>query len=305
MPAEVTHSNPPAVRAPTGYTPRHGGHRRRSPPDDLRPGRHGAGWLRAQHRRGPDRPGVRQPARRAGCERHGRSENIVKTTVFLTDRGLLAAYRAGARRGVRRPCAGLHVAVRRRAGRSALGRGDRSRSGSLSMDMHPSQHRRRRVASRRAGLSRCGRRWCLATRDWSFRALDRGGRRRRRVILPIAGPAAGRSHRRLWPQLGRLFHRLAGVRARRLRARAGELRADRRGTVLHRAPVRRSAGAGRRGSAGQSGRASASRIAPAGRPGGRGAGRPRSGRRPIRRWTTTSWRRSSIHPARRRRPRVR
>ena len=71
----------------------HADHRRLSPPGDLRPGRHGARRHRADHRaraRSPRRWPICAPCWRQTAWRW---QNIVKTTAFLTDRGMLGAYR--------------------------------------------------------------------------------------------------------------------------------------------------------------------------------------------------------------------
>jgi 2-iminobutanoate/2-iminopropanoate deaminase len=93
MPAEVTRSNPATVRAPTGYT-------------HAIQVQHPDRWLVISGQVGvaPDgsvpQSGADQIAQalanlRAVLEANGMGvTNIVKTTVFLTDRDLLAAFRA-------------------------------------------------------------------------------------------------------------------------------------------------------------------------------------------------------------------
>ena len=131
MAAEVTRSNPPAVRAPTGYT-----HAIQITGDYRRliiSGQVGMALDGTVPTTGEGQIAQALANLRAVLTANGMAvENIVKTTAFLTDRGLLAAYRQARRRDVRRSCAGLHAAVRRRPGRPALGGGDRSRSGRLT-----------------------------------------------------------------------------------------------------------------------------------------------------------------------------
>ena len=130
-PHRSTRSNPAAVRAPTGYS-----HPVRITGDYRRL------IISGQVGMAPDGTvplaGEGQIAQalanlRAVLAANGMSvENVVKTTAFLTDRGLLDAYRQSRSRDVRRPRAGLHAAVRRRAGRPALGLRNRSRSGDVT-----------------------------------------------------------------------------------------------------------------------------------------------------------------------------
>jgi enamine deaminase RidA (YjgF/YER057c/UK114 family) len=92
MPAQVTRSNPPAVRAPTGYT-----HAIEITGDYRRLIISGQVGI-AQDGSVPSSP-EGQIAQafanlRAILTAHGMTvQNIVKTTAFLTDRGLLASYR--------------------------------------------------------------------------------------------------------------------------------------------------------------------------------------------------------------------
>ncbi|HYZ20725.1 MAG TPA: RidA family protein [Rhodopila sp.] len=93
MPADITHSNPPSVRAPSGYT-----HAIEIKGDQRRL------IISGQVGMAPDgsvpTSGEGQIAQafanlRAILGAHGMGiENIVKTTSFLTDRGLLDAFRA-------------------------------------------------------------------------------------------------------------------------------------------------------------------------------------------------------------------
>ena len=127
---DITTSNPPAVRAPTGYT--HGLllEGERASADHFRPGRRGAGRVRAEHRRGPDHPGLRQSARGAGGERHERHQSGQDDGV--PDRPVAAGLvPRGARCGVWRACAVLDAAVRRGAGRPAVRGGDRGGGGGV------------------------------------------------------------------------------------------------------------------------------------------------------------------------------
>ena len=92
MPAQITRSNPPAVRAPTGYT-----HAIEITGDYRRLIISGQVGI-AQDGSVPSSP-EGQIAQafanlRAILSAHGMTvQNIVKTTAFLTDRGLLASYR--------------------------------------------------------------------------------------------------------------------------------------------------------------------------------------------------------------------
>ena len=229
-------------------------------------------------------------------------ENIVKTTVFLTDRGLLPIFRSARSAVFRRSRTSLHAAVRCRAGRPALRGGDRSRGGGLTWTCCVATPSATRCAERQ-GCSGSGRLWFSGTmtgRSTPSISLLTGLRG-----ICRSGPGGGRPHRRLWSQLRCVFHRLAGLCSRRLCPCAGKLRADRRRTVLHRPAIRLSAGADRRVSVEQIWKVSSSRdnvwkiwsrsrwTAPRADRGGPG------------RCKTTPWRRSSIHPARRRRPRAR
>jgi 2-iminobutanoate/2-iminopropanoate deaminase len=92
MPAQVSRSNPPAVRAPTGYT--HaiqitGDHRRL-----IVSGQVGMALDGTVPSTGEGQIGQALANLRAVLTANGMGvENIVKTTAFLTDRGLLDAYR--------------------------------------------------------------------------------------------------------------------------------------------------------------------------------------------------------------------
>ena len=131
MPAEVTRSNPPAVRAPTGYT-----HAIQVTGDYRRliiSGQVGMALDGSVPTSGEGQVAQALANLRAVLSANGMAvENIVKTTVFLTDRGLLRCLPPVRAARVRRPRAGLHAAVRRRAGRSALGGRNRSRSGGVT-----------------------------------------------------------------------------------------------------------------------------------------------------------------------------
>lgn len=92
MAAEVTRSNPPAVRAPTGYT--HAiqitGEYRRL----IISGQVGIAQDGAVPSSGEGQIAQAFANLRAVLTANGMAiENIVKTTAFLTDRGLLAGYR--------------------------------------------------------------------------------------------------------------------------------------------------------------------------------------------------------------------
>jgi enamine deaminase RidA (YjgF/YER057c/UK114 family) len=92
MPAEVTRSNPPAVRAPTGYT-----HAIQVAGDYRRliiSGQVGMAQDGTIPSTGEGQIAQALANLRAVLTANGMAvENIVKTTVFLTDRGLLAALR--------------------------------------------------------------------------------------------------------------------------------------------------------------------------------------------------------------------
>ena len=92
MPAEVTRSNPPAVRAPTGYT-----HAIQVAGDYRRliiSGQVGMAQDGTIPSTGEGQIAQALANLRVVLTANGMAvENIVKTTVFLTDRGLLAALR--------------------------------------------------------------------------------------------------------------------------------------------------------------------------------------------------------------------
>lgn len=92
MPAEVTRSNPPAVRPPTGYT-----HAIQITGDYRRliiSGQVGVAPDGAVPSSGEGQIAQAFANLRAVLSAHGMTvENIVKTTAFLTDRGLLGSYR--------------------------------------------------------------------------------------------------------------------------------------------------------------------------------------------------------------------
>lgn len=92
MAAEVTRSNPPAVKAPTGYT-----HAIQITGDYRRliiSGQVGMAQDGSVPSTGEGQIAQALANLRAVLSANGMGvENIVKTTAFLTDRGLLAAYR--------------------------------------------------------------------------------------------------------------------------------------------------------------------------------------------------------------------
>src|SRR6202012_5979871 len=92
MPAEVTRSNPPAVRAPTGYT-----HAIQVTGDCRRliiSGQVGMALDGTIPTAGEGQIAQALANLRAVLTENGMAvQNIVKTTVFLTDRGLLPAFR--------------------------------------------------------------------------------------------------------------------------------------------------------------------------------------------------------------------
>ena len=92
MAAEIIRSNPPAVRAPTGYT-----HAIQITGDYRRliiSGQVGMALDGTVPSTGEGQIAQALANLRAILSEHGMTvENIVKTTAFLTDRGLLAAYR--------------------------------------------------------------------------------------------------------------------------------------------------------------------------------------------------------------------
>lgn len=92
MAADVAHSNPPAVRAPTGYTHavQISGQYRRL----LISGQVGVAQDGSVPSSGEGQIAQAFANLRAILTANGMAvENIVKTTAFLTDRGLLGAYR--------------------------------------------------------------------------------------------------------------------------------------------------------------------------------------------------------------------
>ena len=128
--AVITTSNPPTVRAPTGYT--HGivveGAQRRL----IISGQVGLTADGSVPNTGEGQIAQAFANLRAVLDANGMAvTNIVKTTVFLTRPCAAVGVPRGARRGVRRPCAGVHAAVRRGVGGSALHGGDRGRGGRL------------------------------------------------------------------------------------------------------------------------------------------------------------------------------
>ena len=131
MPAEVTRSNPPAVRAPTGYT-----HAIQVTGDYRRliiSGQVGMALDGSVPTSGEGQIAQALANLRAVLAANGMTvANVVKTTAFLIDRGLLDAYRQSRGAMFGDHAAGLHAAVRRRASRPALGRRDRSRSGGVT-----------------------------------------------------------------------------------------------------------------------------------------------------------------------------
>jgi enamine deaminase RidA (YjgF/YER057c/UK114 family) len=93
MPAEVTRSNPPAVREPTGYTHaiQIAGAARRL----VISGQVGVALDGTVPSTGEGQVAQAFANLRAVLTANGMTvENIVKTTVFLTDRGLLPAFRS-------------------------------------------------------------------------------------------------------------------------------------------------------------------------------------------------------------------
>jgi 2-iminobutanoate/2-iminopropanoate deaminase len=92
MPAEVTRSNPPAVKAPTGYT-----HAIQVTGDYRRliiSGQVGMAQDGTIPSNGEGQIAQALANLRAILTAHGMGiQNIVKTTVFLTDRGLLPTFR--------------------------------------------------------------------------------------------------------------------------------------------------------------------------------------------------------------------
>ena len=92
MPAQITRSNPPAVREPTGYT-----HAIQITGDYRRliiSGQVGMALDGTVPTTGEGQIAQALANLRAILSENGMStDNVVKTTAFLTDRGLLAAYR--------------------------------------------------------------------------------------------------------------------------------------------------------------------------------------------------------------------
>jgi 2-iminobutanoate/2-iminopropanoate deaminase len=92
MPAEITRSNPPAIKAPTGYT-----HAIQITGDYCRliiSGQVGMALDGAVPSTGEGQIAQALANLRAVLTANGMTvQNIVKTTAFLTDRGLLDAYR--------------------------------------------------------------------------------------------------------------------------------------------------------------------------------------------------------------------
>jgi 2-iminobutanoate/2-iminopropanoate deaminase len=92
MPAQITRSNPPAVKAPTGYT-----HAIQITGDYRRliiSGQVGMALDGTTPSTGEGQIAQAMANLRAVLTENGMAvENIVKTTAFLTDRGLLGAYR--------------------------------------------------------------------------------------------------------------------------------------------------------------------------------------------------------------------
>jgi 2-iminobutanoate/2-iminopropanoate deaminase len=93
MPAEITRSNPPAVREPTGYT-----HAIQISGDARRlmiSGQVGVALDGTVPSTGEGQVAQAFANLRAVLTANGMTvENIVKTTVFLTDRGLLSTFRS-------------------------------------------------------------------------------------------------------------------------------------------------------------------------------------------------------------------
>ncbi|HQT77140.1 MAG TPA: RidA family protein [Rhodopila sp.] len=93
MPVDITHSNPAAVRAPTGYTHAiqiSGEHRRL-----IISGQVGMAVDGSVSSSGEGQIAQAFANLRAILSAHGMGvENIVKTTSFLTDRGMLDAFRS-------------------------------------------------------------------------------------------------------------------------------------------------------------------------------------------------------------------
>jgi 2-iminobutanoate/2-iminopropanoate deaminase len=92
MPAQITRSNPPAIKAPTGYT-----HATQITGDYRRliiSGQVGMALDGTVPTTGEGQIAQAMANLRAVLAENGMGvENIVKTTAFLTDRGLLGAYR--------------------------------------------------------------------------------------------------------------------------------------------------------------------------------------------------------------------
>jgi 2-iminobutanoate/2-iminopropanoate deaminase len=96
MPAKVTHNNPPAVRAPTGYTHSvevSGDYRRLIISGQVGIALDGSVPTSAEGQVAQALANLRAVLSANGMA----VENIVKTTAFLTDRGLLDAYRQARR----------------------------------------------------------------------------------------------------------------------------------------------------------------------------------------------------------------
>jgi len=129
--ATITSSNPTAVRAPTGYT--HGlllqGVERRL----IVSGQVGVAPDGSVPSTGEGQIAQAFANLRAVLEANGMSvTNLVKTTVFLTDRPLLASFRAAHDAVYGRACAVLDAALCRRAGGPTVHGGDRGRGCSLA-----------------------------------------------------------------------------------------------------------------------------------------------------------------------------